>query len=48
MTKEQWMGAALEAGSTPGRAAEQWIERHEAGIAKGLPQRMRFNSRSKS
>jgi hypothetical protein len=28
--------------------AEQWIERHKAGIAKGAPQRIPFNSRSKS
>jgi len=28
--------------------AEQWIERHKAGIAKGPPQRVRFNSRPKS
>jgi hypothetical protein len=28
--------------------AEQWIERHKAGIAKGAPQRIRFNSRPKS
>jgi hypothetical protein len=39
---------AAEAGSTPRRAAEQWIERHEAGIAMGLPQRIRFNNRPKS
>ena len=25
--------------------AERWIERHKAGVAQGLPQRRRFNSR---
>ena len=35
-------------GFTSRRAAEQWIERHEAGIAKGPPQRIPFKSRPKS
>jgi hypothetical protein len=32
--------------STRGEA-ERWIERHKAGVAQGLPQRTRFNSRPK-
>jgi hypothetical protein len=28
--------------------AEQWIERHKAGIAKGAPQRIQFYKRPKS
>jgi hypothetical protein len=28
--------------------AERWIERHKTGVAQGLPQRMRFNTRPKA